>query len=474
MTYQFLPFNFERFDNNRVFVSNAVGEYLFLSNEMFNKFIHKELLDTEDVYFDLLSKQIISESKNIENVVKMLATKYRTKKSILNNFTTLHMVVPTLRCNSNCIYCQVARKNVDDHSCEMTKSTAKNVIKTIFESPSESIKIEFQGGEPCCSFNMVKYLIEEAEFKNAIKRKDLEFVICTNLTLLTKEQIIFLKKHHCYISTSLDGPDFINNVNRPLQNGENYISQFEKQLKLVRDVWKDKECVSALMTTSRYSLGYFKEIVDEYRRLGFSCIFFRSLNPYGFAKQRREKISYTVDEFLENYKQGFEYILKLNKDGCYFVEGFASLLLRRILTPFATGFVDLQSPAGAGIACAMYDYDGSVYVSDEARMMARFKNYTFRLGNVNKDSYQSMFNGKLMHDVTSNSCTECLPGCSYCPYQQYCGADPVRNTSEQGDMVGLRSTNEMCKRTKAIIKYLLDLIEKHDPDINRIFWSWIR
>lgn len=62
------------------------------------------------------------------------------------------MVVPTLRCNSSCIYCQVARKNFDDHSCEMSKETARNVINTIFCSPSPNIKIEFQGGEPVSYF----------------------------------------------------------------------------------------------------------------------------------------------------------------------------------------------------------------------------------------------------------------------------------------------------------------------------------
>ena len=175
--------------------------------------------------------------------------------------------------------------------------------------------------------------------------------------------------------------------------------------------------------------------------------------------------------FFDNENVTF---LEPNKRGICFVEGFASLLLKRILTPFATGFVDLQSPSGVGIACAIYDYNGNVYVSDEARMMARFKNYTFKLGNVNQDSYQSMFNGELMHKITSSACTECLPGCSYCPYQQYCGADPVRNTSEQGDMIGVRSSNEMCKRTKSIIHYLIELLEQHDPEINRIFWSWIR
>ena len=169
-----------------------------------------------------------------------------------------------------------------------------------------------------------------------------------------------------------------------------------------------------------------------------------------------------------------DYIIELNKKGIFFVEGYAALLLRRILTPFATGFVDLQSPAGVGIAGAIYDYDGSVYVADEGRMMARFKNYYFRLGNVNEDSYQTMFNGEKLHEIISNACNECLPECAECVFQPYCGADPVRNMSEQGDMVGHRPTNEMCKKNKAIMHYLFELLQKHDPEINRIFWSWIK
>ncbi len=65
-----------------------------------------------------------------------------------------------------CIYCQVARKNQDDHSADMTKQTAKNVVKTIFQSPSPCVKIEFQGGDPSTDFPLVKYIIEEAEWQN--------------------------------------------------------------------------------------------------------------------------------------------------------------------------------------------------------------------------------------------------------------------------------------------------------------------
>ena len=474
MAYQLLPFRFERFNDEEYLLTNEVGEYIFLHKDDFNTFVEGKLDVHSDLFYDIVSKQIAT-TDDVGDVVNMLATKFRTKKSILKDFTSLHMVVPTLRCNSSCIYCQVARKNLDDNSANMTKETAKNVVKTIFESPSPFIKIEFQGGDPSTDFEMVKYIIEEAEWQNLFKKRVLDFVICTNLTLLNEDMVKYLKKHKCAISTSLDGPKDLHDTNRPLQDPAlDHHAIFEKNLEMIRKIWGDNDCVSALMTTSKHSLGRFKEIIDEYVRLGFNNIFLRSLNPYGFAKQYKDKIAYPVEDFIENYIEGLNYIIELNKNGTFFVEGFAALLLKRMLTPFATGFVDLQSPAGVGIAGAIYDYDGSVYVADEARMMARFKNFYFRLGNVNENTHQEMFNGELLHNIIASSCTECLPACAECVYQPYCGADPVRNMSEQGDMMGYRPINEMCKKTKAIIRYLFELLKKNDREINRIFWSWIK
>ena len=118
--YQILPFRFTRFDESEYLLTNDVGEYIFLGNENFERFINMELDTKSEVFQDLASKQIVT-TDNVEDVVNMLATKFRTKKSILRDFTSLHMVVPTLRCNSSCIYCQVARKNMDDHEADMTK-----------------------------------------------------------------------------------------------------------------------------------------------------------------------------------------------------------------------------------------------------------------------------------------------------------------------------------------------------------------
>ncbi|MDR1981790.1 MAG: hypothetical protein LBQ39_09270 [Tannerellaceae bacterium] len=164
-----------------------------------------------------------------------------------------------------------------------------------------------------------------------------------------------------------------------MQDTEHNHEIFEEKLSLCREVL-GKDSVSALMTTTCYSLGRFKEIIDEYVRLGFNSIFLRALNPYGFAKRDKHKIAYPVSDFISNYKEALDYIIELNLKGTFFIEGYAELLLTRILTPFATGFVDLQSPAGVGISGVIYDYNGNVYVSDEARMLASVNNHYFKMG----------------------------------------------------------------------------------------------
>ena len=94
MTYQILPHRFDRLKDN-VFLSNEVGEYLYLSNGEFQQFIEHKLLPEENAYKNLKSKQIIADN-HINEVIEMLATKYRTKKNFLTEFTALHMVVASL------------------------------------------------------------------------------------------------------------------------------------------------------------------------------------------------------------------------------------------------------------------------------------------------------------------------------------------------------------------------------------------
>jgi uncharacterized protein len=215
-----------------------------------------------------------------------------------------------------------------------------------------------------------------------------------------------------------------------------------------------------------------REIVDEYRRLEFDAIFLRSISPFGFATRGRPDRRYDMEAFVTFYREALAHVIELNRSGYAFVEVFAQILLRKILTPFPTGYVDLQSPAGAGISVVAYNYDGDVYASDEARMLAEMGDTSFKLGNVRQDDYQAIFGGPAIRALTNASCVETLPGCSECAFAPYCGSDPVWNWATQADPIGHRPTSVFCAKNMEIIRHLLTLWRDGDPFVQELFVRW--
>jgi radical SAM protein with 4Fe4S-binding SPASM domain len=106
-------------------------------------------------------------------------------------------------------------------------------------------------------------------------------------------------------------------------------------------------------------------------------------------------------------------------------------------------------------------------------MLARMGDRKFSMGNVNKDRHEDIFNGSLIHKIAQNSCVETLPGCASCVFQMYCGADPIRNYVETGDIIGHRPTSDFCKKNLGLIEYLFGMIRKNDEDVMDVLCSWM-
>lgn len=462
--YFLLPFDFTEISDKEVIV-NELGDMIISPKGSVQKIVDRTL-PKDDLYKSLVANFFISEQM-IPPLAEVYAERLREKKRFLESWTGLHIFVMTLRCNQNCVYCQASSQNEESAGCTMSKETMAKSVELMFHSPSDSITMEFQGGEPSLVPDLIEYGIQLAEEKNKTAQKEIHYVLCTNSIHLTDRTLEICKKYGVVISTSLDGPAFLHNSNRGKKDSyEKVVAGIEKGRMAV-----GPNKVSALMTTSVEGLNYPIEIVNEYVKLGFHAIFLRALNPYGLATHNDNWSEYT-DRFIEFYKKAFEHILELNRRGIYFVEEFAAIILRKMLTPYCTGFVDLQSPAGVINSVLIYNYDGGVYCSDESRMLAEFKDYTFRLGSVN-DKYEDLVFGKKAKEIANTWANEALAGCSDCALRQYCGADPVRNYSTQGDMYGNRATSLLCRKNKAIIEYLISLIiERHD-EVMPIFRSWL-
>jgi len=447
-----------------------VGEYLFVSPSTLHEFVQHRLSPTGAIYRELKRKHFLLDSAS-EGALELLAAKYRTKKSFLRGFTGLHIFVVTLRCEHSCPYCQVSRVSADRTRYDMSPETAHKAIDVMFRSPSPDLKVEFQGGEPLLNFELIQFIVEAVEARNRKERRDIQFVVATNLALLTDEMLEFFRKFRVFLSTSLDGPESLHNANRPRPGNDSYKLTVDGIRRARAALGEDT--VAALMTTTRRSLAYPREIVNEYVTQGFRSIFLRPLSPFGFAAKTGQSIGYSMNEFVCFYEAALGHILDLNGQGVDVRETYAQLILTKILTPFATRYVDLQSPAGTGISVAVYNYDADVYASDEARMLAEMGDCSFRLGNLHRQSYEELFGGRLLRSVIANSCVESLPGCCDCPYQVYCGSDPVFNYATHGDVVGHRPTSDVCTKNMAIITLLLRLLEEGDSETTKILRSWV-
>ncbi|MEK6690997.1 MAG: His-Xaa-Ser system radical SAM maturase HxsB [Nitrospirota bacterium] len=469
--YIILPFHFMRFKKDHVLIVNLVGEYFYLSADDFAKMVDYSLNPKSDLYFNLKAKHFIAETLS-DPAIELLTIKYRTKKGFLSDFTSLHMFVITLRCNHKCTYCHASSKDTDKKVFDMSMETAKKAVDITLMSPSKSIKIEFQGGEPLLNFETIQYIIEYAKSQAALKRQKIEFVVCTNLTLVTDEMLKYFADNNILLSISLDGPEHVHNYNRHYRDGsgshEDVLRYLDKARKYIKP-----ENISALMTTTKHSLNFSSEIVDEYIRNGFRSIFIRTLNPFGYALPKMDEIGYSASEFIDFYKRILDYIIKINQKGIYIEESFTSLLLTRILTPFSTGFVDLQFPAGISISGVIYDYNGNVYSSDEARMLAQMGDSKFCIGNLHTNTYKELFYNNTLQKIIKSTCAESLPGCSDCAFQMYCGVDPIRNYVSQKDIMGHRPTSDFCFIHKEVIKYLFEIILQNDSNQMDVFWSWI-
>jgi len=468
--YRFLPFQFLQFDGEQKILVNQVGEHLLIDNLDFDAFVNRELDRNSDAYLDLKGKHFLFDSSSVVPF-ELLSLKYRTKKSFLAGFTKLHIFVVSLRCEHSCHYCQVSRVSPNRVLYDMSCETASRALALVFRSPANEIKIEFQGGEPLLNFERIVQIVDEAERIAGERSKKVEFVVTTNLALITDEMLEYFREHNVFISTSLDGPAFIHDANRP-RPGSNSHELTVQNLERARAVL-GFDRISALMTTTRLSLGHPRAIIDEYVKQGFQSIFLRGLSPYGFAQKTAKSISYSNAEFLDFYQEALEYILEINAKGTHLVETYAQIILTRILTPFTTGYVDLQSPAGAGIGVAVYNYDGDVYASDESRMLAEMNDTTFKLGNVHTDTYDTIFGGELLRSIAASSVVESMPGCTDCAFQSYCGADPIFNHATQGDMIGHRPTSDFHERNFFIIKHLLGLYHSSHT-VRRIFSAWVQ
>jgi len=467
------PFRYGKLDDGSYLLTNDAGGFVLLNEAEFLQFVAGQLPPGSAGYARLKEKHFFASEEDSA----ALAGAFARKNAFLFGGPYLHIMIITLRCNEVCVYCHASRRDMNETAFDMSPQLAQSMVDTIFQTTSDYVVIEFQGGEPLVNWETVKFVIEYAVEKNRVAGKRLEFNLVTNLSLMDDDKLAYLMDNNVQICTSIDGPRRVHDANRKLLRRSSY-DDAVGWMKKADQAYVDKGLdpglyhVEALLTVTRETLKHPREVVDEYVGLGRKAIFLRPLNPFGFAKRTFEKIGYTADEFLEFYFEALDYMIELNREGVEILERTAAIFLTKMLTPFDPNFLDLRSPCGAGIGQLAYNYDGTVFTCDEGRMVYQMGDDVFQIGEVPGDSYRELVENPTVKALAVASCLDNIPHCVDCVFKPYCGVCPVYNYVEQGGIFGQMATNERCRIYGSILKYLFGRLASNEEEVLDIFTKW--
>ena len=452
------PLKFRDIREDKILFTNDAGDKFISDAEFLDRYANGSTTVTDNVFL----RQAGFAFKN-ENDYAL--------KSYLERFSLgLHrseelsyiIVVPTLRCNLKCSYCQVSRAAETAQGYDWTKETLEAFKKFLETLTARTIKIEFQGGEPLLRVD----LLEEVR-SHCLKNFDsVQLVVCTNLQELSADSWRFLAYDEVSISTSFDGSESIHQANRTSNESSNrmFLDNFNN---ILETYGTDK--VSALPTIDYANPPPPQDIIEAYRDNGFKSIYLRPVNYQGFARKQFPYVKTGIEQWLSVYFEYLEYIIRTNYTGAQFIEEFYfGYCLKRVFAMTGQSHFDLRNPNQVGRDYVVVDYDGSIYPTDEARMLARIGHIDLRIGDVFKGLDESKI-AQINHHSTNNFNETCID----CVYQSFCGVDLVDDISRYGSIDIRKADTWFCKYHLALFDKVIEYTSSDRADVRYSINRWL-
>ena len=426
-------------------ITNKAGYFGFCSTQLENDFFAGSLDEKQEQKFSNLGLY----SERQRELPKLSNEFTAALRQTSSNKFEYAIIVPTLRCNLNCSYCQVSRANENAAGYDWDANHIESFVNFVSNFGGQNIKIEFQGGEPSLRLDLVKEIIEKIK----LIRPNSTFVICTNLSLVNEEFIALLKRGDLTVSSSLDGPPEVHQSNRT-KNQQSTGIFFDNLKFILKNFGPDK--ISLLPTIADYT--QCTKIIDFFSEQGLGEIFLRPVNYQGFARKKFTEVSTESEDWLDNYIQSIDYICEKNtKSDHKIIETGLAIHLSRIFNAKSNNYVDLRNPNPLGKDYFVFDYDGTIYPTDEARMLSRIGLIDLKIGDLSSGLNEDTIT--LMNSKNSNYGD---PVCDQCTYQPYCGVDNIDKISRYGTTDIKTSDTHFCKTHYAIFDYIMEKIAKRD------------
>jgi len=453
-TPTYTPFRFRELSGELI-VTNEVGDFSFFPLDIVDRFFSNSLSPDENSRFaDLGITMSDSDRWRLMSLARRISIKHTWKRKI-----HYLIVIPTLRCNLTCSYCQVSRAPLKAKGFDWDDEKLQQFASFLERMEPDHIKVEFQGGEPTLRPDLLANIIDICEDT----ANSAEFVICSNITNLSDETRDLIARENVIVSTSLDGP--IDTMSKNRTHDDQLAQQTLDNLNWILDQYGPSK-ISALPTITESQLGNAKEIIDAYIGFGFNSIFLRPVNYQGFARKKHAKMHEEIDKWNAFYTDALSYIKKVN-ESFYFEEFYAALLVRSIFGHEPSGFVDLRSPSRFLDDYCVVDFDGKLYPSDEARMLSRIKYVDLSVGQLSTGINQAK-----VDELNFAAMNQVHEDCIHCAYMPYCGIDLVDDMSRYQRIDVIKSNTWFCNRHMFLFDFIFSKIKTKDRGWLDVFLRW--
>lgn len=371
------------------------------------------------------------------------------------------ILVPTLRCNLMCDYCQVSRAAETAKGFDWDDAKLAQVLSLLDRQTATEIKIEFQGGEPLLRLDLLDAV------RSFCRRKFItsEFVVCTNLQQVSEDAWRFLEAEDTHVSTSFDGTSQLHLQQRTKTASAH--DQFDGNLSeaLTR---LGAGRISALPTIDPTNPPEPADVIAAFAERGFRSIFLRRVNYQGFAR-KKYGLDKSLQDWFEYYRQFVLTLISHNAKAEHPLEEFyLSHALRRILQNGHHNHVDLRNPNWLGVDYLVVDFDGRFYPTDEARMVSRVGQVDLSIG-----SLADGLDEQKIAALNLNASNLDDPDCMHCVYKSYCGLDLVDDLSRYGRIDRPRHQTDHCQSHMNLFDFAFELLYSSDPDVRTSLAIWL-
>lgn len=369
------------------------------------------------------------------------------------------ILVPTLRCNLACDYCQVSRAPEGAPGFDWTEETLGEVLAFIDKIEGDRIKIEFQGGEPLLRLD----LLDEVRAHCRERFTHASFVVCSNFQRVSPEAWSFFDSEDTFLSTSVDG-DIDTQTRQRTHDADGAAAFFTNVREFIERFGPDR--VSALPTVDLAAPVEPDKLIDAYANLGLRSIYLRPVNRQGFAR-RKAALADEAEAWRQYHRRFVAGLIARNADGDALEEFYLTNAIRRVLRPGVDGHVDLRNPSLVADSYLVVDYDGSLYPSDEARMMSRVGQVDLSVGTIAAGVDRTK-----VDTINAWSFNDLDPDCQHCAFQPYCGTDVIDDISRYGRIDIPRGDTWFCQRHTALFDLVFELLRSPDPKVQHSMRMW--